>query len=269
MTSDLKLSEIWIYPVKSLRGISLSSATVLPKGLKSDRRFMLIDHQGTAITQRTRPTLALFRPEIKNKTLAIHYGDDTLEISLEPSGTREQIAARVWDDTVEVCEVSPESSLWFTEKLGIECKLVFFPEENPRSVDSAYQQNGEHVSLADAYPILIIGQKSLGDLNSKLAAPLPMNRFRPNLVFTGGTAFTEDTWKNFRVGETRFSAVKPCARCILTTIDQETAQRGQEPLKTLATYRTKSNKVLFGQNVLILSGTEIKVGDPILIESYK
>jgi uncharacterized protein YcbX len=133
-------------------------------------------------------------------------------------------------------------------------------------VEENYARNNDHVSLADAYPLLIIGQSSLDDLNGRMKSPLPMNRFRPNIVFTGGKAFEEDEWSNFQIGNARFAAVKPCSRCVLTTVDQETGVKGPEPLVTLATYRKKENHIYFGQNLLVLEPGRISLGDQIIME---
>ena len=143
------------------------------------------------------------------------------------------------------------------------CRLVYFPEVNQRPVDEKYRIENDQVSLADGYPYLIIGQSSLDDLNSKLTNPLPMNRFRPNFVFTGGKPFEEDNWRNFAIGKSRFAGVKPCGRCVLTTVNQETTERGTEPLATLATYRRTNNKIYFGQNLLALTCHDIYEGDTI------
>ena len=157
---------------------------------------------------------------------------------------------RYRDDTLFANEVDGEYSQWFSNHLGIKCKLVFFSEENPRPVNPKYKVNNENVSFADAYPFLIIGQSSLDDLNSRLKESLPMNRFRPNLVFTGGEPYEEDHWRNFTIGSNRFVGVKLCDRCVLTTVNQDTVQKGAEPLKTLATYRQRDNKIYFGQNLV-------------------
>lgn len=162
-------------------------------------------------------------------------------------------------------EVSPSHSSWISERLGHPCRLMAFPEKNLRPVDKKYSLNDEHVSLADGYPFLIIGQASLDDLNSRMSAPLPMNRFRPNFVFTGGKAFEEDQWREFHIGDVKFTAVKPCARCVLTTVDQETAEKGKEPLKTLATFREQKNNVLFGMNLIGPGSGVVMVGDEIRI----
>jgi uncharacterized protein len=262
---DLTLSEIWIYPMKSLGGIRLSSSKVMEKGLLYDRRFMLTDESGKFMTQRVYPKMALFKLSIQDGTLTVHYHNDALSIPAVPQPNEPAASVQIWENIVQAHEVDTAYSAWFSERLGMKCKLVFFPEEYDRPVDPDYKVNDEHVSLADAYPFLIIGQSSLDDLNTRLKEPVPMNRFRPNFVFTGGEPFEEDHWRNFVIGTNGFIAVKPCARCVLTTVNQDTAEKGAEPLKTLASYRTRNSKVYFGQNLVATNHTEIKVGDKITL----
>lgn len=263
----LTLSEIWIYPIKSLAGIRLSRARVKPKGLEFDRRLMLVDETGRFLTQREHPEMALFKVRLDQDRLLIGSKSDELIVELRQpdSGKLEQVV--IWDDEVEVIEVNPMYSAWFTRQLKFPCRLVFFPEANKRSVDPDYARSGEQVSLADGFPFLIIGESSLSDLNARLDSPIAMRRFRPNFVFTGGQAFEEDTWKNFRIGANRFLGVKPCGRCVLTTVDPETGEKGKEPLATLSTYRMKGNKILFGRNLVCLDHGEVKEGDAITLES--
>src|SRR5687768_2917355 len=238
----LTLSEIWIYPIKSLGGIRADRATVREKGLEHDRRWMLIDNAGVALTQRTHPAMALFKVAIDGPQLSIDYTKDQKKISstqflMSEARPGKGIKARIWDDDVQVLEVDPTTSAWFSDNLRVTCKLVAFPEKNPRQVDPRYAVHNEHVSLADAYPFLIIGQGSLNDLNKRLPEAVPMNRFRPNFVFTGGEAFIEDRWRNLSIGNIRFVAVKKSDRCVLTTVNQDTAEKGQEPLRTLSSFR--------------------------------
>ena len=259
------LSQIWIYPIKSLGGIRLKSSVVLDKGLQYDRRWMLVDEEGIFMTQRLNPKLALFKISLDEpkQQLTVTLDQDHYSISTEQPDSA-TIRAKVWDDEVDVMEVSKQCSQWFSEKLNIKCRLVSFPEQNPRPVDPLYKVNEEHVSLADGYPFLIIGEQSLEDLNARLQKPVLMNRFRPNFVFSGGIPYEEDTWKEFRIGENRFFGVKPCSRCVLTTINQETAEQGREPLAMLSTYRKQNNKIYFGQNLLAIDHNVIKEGDEII-----
>jgi uncharacterized protein len=260
------LSQIWIYPIKSLGGIRLKSASVMDKGLQYDRRWMLVDEDGIFMTQRLNPKMALFKISIdepkQQLTVALNHDQYSLTMHQPDSAV---IKAKVWNDEVDVLEVSKECSQWFSENLNLKCRLVSFPEQNPRPVDPLYKVNEEQVSLADGYPFLIIGEQSLADLNARLLEPVPMNRFRPNFVFAGGTPYEEDSWKDFKIGKNRFFGVKPCSRCVLTTINQETAEQGKEPLSTLSSYRKRGNKIYFGQNVLAIDHNEIREGDEIIL----
>ena len=260
------LTEIWIYPIKSLAGISLQKWEVNPKGLRFDRRWMLVDEHGVFMTQRTTTQMALFKTSLEGDTLTISHSGDTLSVSLDQHPKGKAIASQVWDDPVDVVEVDEKYSTWFSEKLGTACKLVSFPEKNKRAVDPTYIE-GHEVSLADGYPFLIIGEQSLQDLNNRLEKEIEMKRFRPNFVFSGGQPFEEDTWRNFSIADVDFVGVKPCARCVLTTIDPDTGNKGVEPLKTLATFRAKDNSILFGQNLVARNYGEIKVGDTLSINS--
>ena len=264
--SRLILSEIWIYPVKSLAGIRLKQAKVQQKGLEHDRRWMLIDEVGRFITQREHPQMALFDLSINNQQLTVINRKNSQNLTFPvsvPTGQNHQ--AVVWDDVVTTIEPDSDYSNWFSAQLGFSCRLVFFPEPNVRNVDPKYASNQEQVSLADGYPFLIIGQSSLDDLNTRLEVNMEMKRFRPNFVFTGGKAFEEDDWKNFSIGSGEFKGVKKCARCVLTTVDPQTGERGREPLLTLSDYRKVENKIFFGQNVIALSENQIYEGDEITL----
>lgn len=266
---QLTLSEIWIYPIKSLGGIRLNSARVHRKGLQFDRRWMLIRPDGTAMTQREYPDMALFRVHLNHSEIAVTFqknevinSSDSFRIDERPAYA--EITANVWGDDVKVAEVQPGLSNWFGHHLKTTCKLVSFPEENARPVDPRYSINNDQVSLADAYPFLLTGQSSLDDLNARLDVRVPMNRFRPNLVFTGGKPFEEDHWRDVSIGGIRFVAVKKSARCTLITVNQETGERGAEPLRTLSAYRKAGNKVFFGQNLIARSEGTLHVGDTVI-----
>lgn len=265
--NELQLSEIWIYPIKSLGGIRVEQAKVLQKGLEYDRRWMLVDENGMFMTQRTSPALALFKLNIEGNELRIfHSTMSTVHCTpLLPISAESESDVIIWNDTVRGVEVNKETSAWFSDSLGLKCKLIYFPEKNQRPVDPDFSIQNEQVSLADAYPFLIIGQSTLDHLNTKLEVKLPMNRFRPNFVFTGGVPHVEDSWRNFTIGKNRFVGIKPCARCVLPNVNQETAEKGVEPLRTLTTYRKKENKVLFGQNLLAVDHLEVRQGDMIMV----
>jgi uncharacterized protein len=257
------VTEIWIYPIKSLGGIRLQSSNVREKGLELDRRWMLINNKGMFLTQRNIHTLAEFKVSIVGDSLRITYrGNETHFKSHEVGASIQQ--AIIWNSLVDVHEVSPLISQWFSEMLQLECRLVHFPEPYIRKVEDPFLQN---VSLADAYPILTIGQNSLNDLNARLESPIPMNRFRPNLVFSGGNPYEEDDWKNFSIGEGRLLGSRKSYRCIVTTIDQETGIKGREPLLTLSKYRREHDKIFFGLNTLCLNNFTVSVGDRIILDS--
>lgn len=263
----LKLSEINIYPIKSLGGISLQSSVVEKRGLKYDRRWMMINADGDFMTQREYPQMILLQPELNKSHVIIKNKlnpGSTVKVPYEPIHEK-KIEVPIWGDRCKAFTINREIDEWFSEQLGINCQLVHMPDSTERQIDVKYAQKGEIVSFADGYPFLLIGQASLDDLNSKLPFPVNMNRFRPNLVFTGGEPFHEDQWSNFRIGNLRFKAVKPCSRCVITTIDQSSANKGEEPLKTLATYRKFGSKVLFGQNVIGYDTGTIKIDDSIEI----
>ncbi|MFD3001148.1 MOSC domain-containing protein [Pontibacter toksunensis] len=272
--TDLYLSEIYIYPIKSLGGISVPTAAVEDRGLRYDRRWMLVDEKGNFLTQRQHARMALLQVSLLEEGLSVSHKKGEMEPLFIPFGIKDaaapELQVTVWDDTLAAQEVGPEISAWFTEALGMPARLVRMLEQARRLVDTEYARNGEVVSFSDGYPFIIIGQASLDDLNSRLDQPVPINQFRPNFVFRGGAAFEEDTWSDFLIGEIPFQAVKPVARCVVTTINQETAGKSAEPLRTLATYRQVRHKIIFGQNLLSGSAAgSVKVGDKLEVLSRK
>ncbi|GAB3978294.1 MOSC domain-containing protein [Spirosoma terrae] len=265
---------LYIYPIKSLSGIAVSEAVVEPKGLRYDRRFMLVTPDGQFITQRATPQMALLDVAIDGTTLRVwhrYQPNDTLELPLtvpESDGDYETIAVDIWDSHgVPAITFSAEADQWFSQVLDMPCRLVYMPDATYREVDAKYARNNDAVSFADGYPYLLIGQASLDELNRRVSStddesvkPLEMRRFRPNIVVEGSRPYEEDSWQQFNINNIDFYGVKPCARCVLTTIDPETAQKGKEPLRTLATYRTWNKKILFGQNVLGASTDQAVLG---------
>lgn len=265
------LSEIYIYPIKSLGGISLKEAKLEAKGLQYDRRWMLIDEQNIMITQRSHPQLALLQVSITKDQLSINHkinSDQKITFNINQHTTT-AIPVSVWDTPTSGLEVSTQVSNWLSQFMQIKVKLITMPISEKRLVDPRYASNNEIVSFADGYPCLLIGQSSLNGLNQKLETPILMDRFRPNLVFTGGEPHIEDSFSTFTVNNIPFEAVKPCARCVLITIDQQKGTKGKEPLKTLASYRTAGKKILFGQNLLHKTLGTIHVGDELIVETWK
>ncbi|GAB4287534.1 MAG: MOSC domain-containing protein [Ignavibacteriaceae bacterium] len=263
--NELSLSEIFIYPVKSLGGIKLQSALVEERGLKYDRRWMLVDQSNVFFTQRTVPTMALLNVSVGEKGLLIKHKYNISEPLFIPFDFEHSLSDKVviWNDRVDADFYNDRVDQWFSDILNIKCRLVKMPASTRRSVDKTYAEN-KIVSFADGYPLLIIGQASLDDLNSRLDEKLPINRFRPNLVFKGGIPFEEDSWTEFKIADLQFRAVKPCARCVITTTNQDNAERNREPLFTLSKYRKFGNKVLFGMNVICHSTGYIRTGDRII-----
>ncbi len=268
MQDNFTIQEIVIYPIKSLGGIHLKEAKVEARGFQFDRRWMLVDPQGVFLTQRKNPQMALLQVELDDKGMIVfdkRKSEGQLHIAFELKSDQE-IEVEIWDDRVLAHLVDPSMDTWFSERLGLECRLVRMPESTQRKVSPKYAVNDDSVSFADGMPYLILGQESLNDLNSRLENPVPMDRFRPNIVFAGGPAYAEDSWKKIRIGSVDFQVVKPCARCVLTTIDQQPGLQGKEPLRTLAGYRTILNKVYFAQNMVALQTGTVRIGDQIKLE---
>ena len=263
-----RISQLFIYPIKSLGGISVETIPVTDRGFQYDRRYMLVDENNRFLTQREYPVMALLQTVIDGNDLLVHHKktiDLKLRLPLMPVHEGEVTTVQVWEDICDAIYISPLADEWFSERIGISCRLVYMPETSRRQVDERYALKDDITSFADGYPILMIGQSSLDDLNSRMKEALPINRFRPNIVFTGGRPFEEDTMEHFIINGIHGYAVKPCARCVITTTDQETGNTGKEPLRTLASYRRVNNEVWFGQNVLTEGNGFISVGDSIEI----
>jgi hypothetical protein len=257
------LTQIFIYPVKSLPGISLERSAVEERGLKYDRRWMLVDKDYKFITQRFHPQMVFIEVKIDEEYLTFnHNSKSTLKISLDEfPATAANV--QIWDDYCKVYVYDDKVNHWFSEAIDTDCKLVYMPYSTKRKTSTNYYAESKDVSFADGYPYLIIGESSLEHLNSKLDKHVKMIQFRPNLVFSGGNEHEEDDWSKIKIGNIDFAVVKPCARCVITTIDTLNGKKNKEPLATLSSYRNFSNKIMFGQNAIALSEGAIKVGDKI------
>lgn len=259
------LTQINVYPVKSLGGFSVNAADVEPRGLRHDRRWMLVDRKGRFLTQRALPRMALVSARLTDAGLTLAApGMEPLTVPFEPEAPARRQTVQVWVSVCEAAPVGEQADGWFAEFLGVPCRLVFMPDDTRRPVNPQYTAGEGIVSFADGYPLLLLGEASLGDLNARLASPMPMNRFRPNLVVSGVPAYAEDGWTKIRIGSAIFHGVKPCDRCGLITVNQETGEAaGPEPLKTLAAYRTQDQEVLFGR-LLIPDGVgTVHLGDAV------
>jgi uncharacterized protein YcbX len=270
MAAPLILSDLYIYPVKSLGGIRVTEAVVEPRGLRHDRRWLIVDERNQFMTQRQTAGMAQLKvaPAYNGFLLTHTARPDLLPLYVpfeaEPEHT---LFVTIWDDMVFAWRGAPAADAWLSEALGQSCKLVYMSDMVMRATDGG-AADGD-VSFADAYPFLVVGQSSLDDLNTRLVAPVPMNRFRPNLVFAGGAPYEEEAWHDFEVAGQPFRGVRPCGRCVVTTIDQQTTQKSAEPLRTLATYRTVGNKVMFGQNATGPAAGIVRVGDALAVLSRK
>jgi uncharacterized protein YcbX len=268
-TTPITLAAIHIYPVKSLGGVALKTSPCTARGLQYDRRFLVVDGGGRFLTQREWPKMATVWVDIEDGgegmlTLAAPDLDSVIVPLQPPAAPAFKVA--VWSSTVDAHEVSADASRFLSEYLGITCKLVYMPDSAERKVDPEYASRGEIVSFADGYPFLLISEASLADLNSRMRHPVPMNRFRPNLVVNGCAPYAEDAWKEIRIGTASFRIAKPCTRCQITTTDQATGElSGPEPLLTLARYRNSPQGVMFGQNLLPVQLGSINAGDVVEI----
>ena len=284
------ISSISIYPIKSLKGITLTESLVEKRGLRYDRRWMLTDKDGMFFTQREVPKMAALSVAVTSDGLLVTSpSEGEMVISFDPdSGDRQQVS--IWDSRVEGLAYHGEVSEWFSDVLGRNCQLVSMPESSVRHVNKKFDSGDDIVSFADGYPLLLIGAASLGEVNERLydkykdeeegeKYPLPMNRFRPNVVVEGTSAFEEDNWSRVRIGEAVFCVAKPCARCVMTTVDQDRGEfDGKEPLKMMASFRMAkdvfpdsyeslgqtANAVLFGENLIPENaGAVIRIGDEV------
>ncbi len=261
---ELRLSAINVYPLKSAAGLPKPSWAVDSFGLRHDRRWMLVDASGDFLSQRDHPRLALIRPELRPDALVLRAADAAdLELALEPAGP--ELTVTVWAGETRGRLVSAAADCWLTAFLGVGCRLVYMPDDVVRPVHPDYALDGERTSFTDGFPFLLISEASLEDLNSRLAAPLPMNRFRPNLVVSGAAPFAEDSWRRLRIGPVTFRVAKPCPRCVMTTVDQALGKSpNTEPLRTLATFRRNAQgQVDFGQNLLHAGTGRLDVGMPV------
>jgi len=262
------LSQLNIYPLKSAGGISLENAVPEARGLAHDRRWMVVDDSGQFMTQRTCPGMALINTILSPQTLNLNApGMSELCLPLFPIAGESQ-EVEIWGDRCEAWTANPQAETWISEYLGKSCRIVFMPDHSNRPVDPEYTVGESQVSFSDGFPLLLISEASLNDLNCRLPVSVTMKHFRPNLVVKNTTAYEEDSWKLIRIGNCELQVVKPCSRCVLTTVDPEKGEfSGKEPLQTLATYRKENGKVLFGQNLIATIEGELKVEMPVEIIS--
>jgi uncharacterized protein YcbX len=260
---NVVLSGLYVYPLKSCAGIPLESAELGATGLRHDRRWMLVDETGKFMSQRAHPRMALISTHLSDEHLTVSAPDmPDLQVPLQPAD-EDLVDVSIWGDTNRGALVGEEADRWFGEFLKLPCRLVSKPDDDLRFVDSIYAQSGDQVGFADGFAFLLISEASLEDLNGRLEDPLPMNRFRPNLVVRGCGPYAEDGWSRVRIGDVSFRVAEACPRCAITTTDQKTGTRGKEPLRTLATYRKFEGEVFFGRNLIHDALGTVRVGDPV------
>ena len=261
----MKLSRLFVYPVKSCAGIELTEATVDQFGIANDRRWLIVDADGVALTQRDHPRMALLHPSVDNRTLRLTASDGSVLTVQRPSSDL-QHEVTVWNDRVMGDDAGEEAAAWLSDYLEQAVRLVYMADHTFRRVDPNYSPAGRRVSFADAFPFLVVSQESMDELNRRLPAPMGIERFRPNIVVAGASEpHAEDGWSRIRIGAIDFDLVKPCARCAVPTIDQQSAIAGKEPSRTLATYRKRNGKIYFGQNAIHAAQGTLRVGDPVIV----
>jgi len=266
----VRLAEIRIFPVKGLRGDALAQAEVTPCGLEGDRRWMVVDTAGRFLSQRELPRMALVQAKRAESGAVVLSAAGVPSLYAPVPEQRTKLSqVTIWRDTVPARLAWGAAHAWLTKVLGVPCRLVFLADPAVRPVNPEFAQPGDVVSFADGYPLLLTSRASLDDLNAKLANAVPMLRFRPNLVIEGALPWAEYDWVRLRIGQAVFRVVKPCDRCVVTTIDPETGLRPEpdEPLQTLKLFkRDARGRVLFGQNLVPERCGVVRVGDEVVAE---
>ena len=275
--SSAKLSAINIYPIKSTAGISLPASMVENTGLAFDRRFIITDMSGMFITGRTHPKITLIKSTLTMQGVTLNAPNMTALTVNHQDFSSHYENVQVWNDTISAQYCSALIDVWFSEYIGVPCKLAYFGKNSSRQVKHYEHNNKIKLSFADGYPLLLISQGSLNDLNQRLfittnkQLQISMAQFRPNLVVNNSLAFAEDGWRKIRIGEVEFDIAKPCSRCMFTTVDPQSAEKhnNQEPLTTLKKYRLDNIKkeIMFGQNLVALNQGKIRIGDKVEVLS--
>lgn len=260
-----KVSALYRHPIKGCAGVAVSEMQLDALGPVGDRRMMVVDEDGAFLTQRNCAKLSLIRPTLTFAQLTVDApGMQSLTLPLAPDDAA-RVQVQVWSSSVSAVTMGTLARQWFSDFLGTSAQLVRMDDHSQRIANPDYAPPNTPLSFADGYPILLLSDASLDQLNTKLTETLPMNRFRPNLVVRGTEPHAEDGWSTLRIGDVILDVVKPCDRCTVTTIDQATGISAKEPLTTLATYRRRGNKVYFGQNVVHQGIGTLRVGDDVEI----
>ena len=265
--SSIRVSQLNIYPVKSTRGLSLSDLCIGPLGPHMDRRWMIIDaDNGHFITQREHSRLCLVGATLSGTALTLTAPTlDPLLVSQQQSQSGSSRQVKIWQDWVEAFDCGDQAAQWLSSFLKTSVRLVFMADDCHRLVDQNFSQQSECVSFADGFPILLISESSLEDFNQHIDSPIHMNRFRPNIVVSGCAAYAEDHWQTIQIGLLSFELVKPCSRCVIPSIDPQTANKQVEISKALAKHRRRDGAVYFGQNLVANEQGIISVGDQVTV----
>ncbi len=269
----VRLTDVWRYPVKSCRGQRLAEAVVERCGLAGDRRWMVVDGDGRFVTAREHHRMVLITPRPDGEVIRLSApGLPGLTVAL-PGADAELVPVRVWNSELAAALASDEAGRWLGKVAGMDVRLVYLDDPTRRPARPDFSRAGDVVSFADGFPLLLASEGSLAQLNEWIAAgehahegPLPMTRFRPNVVVAGAAPFAEDAWRLVRIGGVTFRVAKACGRCVLTTVDPVTAAKGKEPLATLARHRRWEGNVWFGVNLIPdapRAGEVIRAGDPV------
>jgi uncharacterized protein len=267
----MNVTGLWIYPIKSCRGIAVDALHLDDRGPQLDRRWMLVDDENRFMSQRENPRMALIDVGVDSDEICVSAPGMSLHtFSIETSWDDADDCV-IWKDKVALHHVDSDIDRWFSDFLGTSCRLMRMPTTTKRVVDRTYSPQTRLVTLADAFPMLLIGTASLALLNQKLTArhedEIPMERFRPNVVIKTDVAHAEDEWKSIRIGSVACSVVKPCARCTVPTVDIRTGVASKEPLLTLSEYRKDGSKVYFGQNVIHETRGTINMGATVSVDA--
>jgi uncharacterized protein YcbX len=256
------VSDLYVYPIKACRGVRVERCAVVERGFEADRRWMIVDQRGRFVTQREASRLALVNVGFTGDALRVDAPGLAPLLLPRSYETGSERNVQIWNDQSVACR-HPEGSAWFSRYLGGMHDIVYMPDAIRRPVNPTRARPGDIVGFADGYPFLLVSQASLDDLNQRLEKPVPMMRFRPNIVVSGTEPFAEDGYGSVRLGEISFRGVKRCDRCVVTTIDIETGTPSQEPLRTLSTFRLQDSRVWFGMNLVHDGPGVLSVGDSV------
>jgi hypothetical protein len=265
---DIRVASIHIYPMKAARAVDLGESVVEAQGLAGDRRWMLADEDGRFVSQREEPALARVSVSHGTNEAAVTISSPPLpRCRVAVPRDAELVKVSVWGTSFVAMGAGPAADRWFSAYLDRPVRLVYLDDPGRRPVDPDYGRPGDVVSFADGFPLLLTSVGSLAELGQWLAGqgdrPVPMTRFRPNVVVAGAPPWAEDGWRRIRIGAVPFLVVKPCGRCVVTTTDQVTGERGKQPLRMLARRRRFGQELVFGQNLIPDAPGVIRVGDPV------